>query len=156
MTSLRRTTVHAGLVGGVVGGVAIWLYEALVWAGVQKLMPLVNIPKNAVGLVFGQATQASLGKTAYLLGTAIHFGFAMVWGVIFALLWPIFRQRHVEATLAALLFAPLLWVVMHIAITAMSHEHPDYTDVRVIMGGIMSHLFYTVPLALVVKHKTAR
>ena len=90
MTSLRRTTIHAGLAGGLVGGVSIWLYEAVVWAGVQKLVPLVNIPKNAVSLAFGHATQVSLGAIAYLFGTAIHFGFAMFWGVVFAILWPIF------------------------------------------------------------------
>jgi uncharacterized membrane protein YagU involved in acid resistance len=156
MTSLRRTTIHAGLAGGLVGGVSIWLYEAVVWAGVQKLVPLVNIPKNAVSLAFGHATQVSLGAIAYLFGTAIHFGFAMFWGVVFAILWPIFRQRQIEATLAALVFVPLLWSVMHVAIVALSHEHPDYADPNIVIGGIMSHLFYTVPLALVVKHLTIR
>lgn len=62
---------RAGLVGGMVGGVSIWLYEALIWVGVQKIMPFVNIPKNAVGLIFCQATQTSLGGIAYVLGTAL-------------------------------------------------------------------------------------
>ena len=32
-----------------------------------------------------------------------------------------------------------------------STNHPDYGDPTVIIGGFMSHLFFTVPLALVVK-----
>ena len=32
--------VRAGLIGGLVGGVSIWIYEAIVWVGVQRLMPL--------------------------------------------------------------------------------------------------------------------
>jgi hypothetical protein len=48
----RQTrTVRAGLIGGLAGGIIIWIYEALVWVGVQHLMPLAGIPRNATGLV---------------------------------------------------------------------------------------------------------
>ncbi len=83
----------------------IWIYEAVVWVGVQHQMPLQGIPANAVGLVFGKPFQASLGLGSYALGTAIRFTFAMVWGVGFALIWPFFRRRRVEATLVALFYA---------------------------------------------------
>ena len=69
-------TVRAGLIGGLIGGVSIWIYEAIVWVGVQHLMPLGGIPRNATGLVFGKAVQESLGPFAYTLGTGIHFFFA--------------------------------------------------------------------------------
>ena len=46
-------TIRTGLIGGLVGGVIIWIYEAIVWVGVQHLMPLAGIPRNATGLVFG-------------------------------------------------------------------------------------------------------
>src|SRR5271165_4607776 len=81
-------TVSAGLLGGLVGGVTIWIYEAIVWVGVQRLMPLAGIPRNATGLVFGKAAQEALGALAYILGTAIHFFFCFAWGVLFAFLWP--------------------------------------------------------------------
>jgi hypothetical protein len=146
-------TVRAGLLGGLVGGVMIWIYEAVVWVGVQRLMPLGGIPRNATGLVFGKAVQESLGAFAYLLGTGIHFFFCFAWGVLFAFLWPYFRQRGYEATLVALFSAVILWVVMHSAIAFVSSDHPNYLDPNIIIGGIMSHLFYAVPLALVVKHR---
>ena len=144
-------TVRAGLIGGLVGGVSIWIYEALVWVGIQHLMPLGGIPRNATGLVFGKAAQESLGPFAYILGTGIHFFFCFAWGVLFAFLWPYFRRRGYEATLVALFFAVILWIVMHGAIALVSSDHPNYLDPTVVIGGLMSHLFYAVPLALVVR-----
>jgi len=144
-------TVRAGLIGGFVGGVSIWIYEAIVWVGLQRLMPLGGIPRNATGLVFGKAAQESLGPLAYVLGTGIHFFFCFVWGVLFAFLWPYFRRRGYEATLVALFFAVILWIVMHSAIALVTSDHPNYLDPNVVIGGFMSHLFYAVPVALVVK-----
>ena len=143
--------MSAGLLGGLLGGVSIWIYEAVVWVGAQRLMPLAGIPRNATGLVFGKAAQEALGAIAYVIGTGIHFFFSFAWGVLFAFLWPYFRQRGYEATLVALFFTMILWIVMHVAIALVSNDHPNYLDPNVIIGGFMSHLFYTVPLALVVK-----
>jgi hypothetical protein len=148
-------TVRAGLLGGLAGGVSIWIYEAIVWVGAQHLMPLAGIPRNATGLVFGKAVQDSLGAFATILGMGIHFFFCFAWGVLFAFVWPYFRQRGYEATLVALFFAVILWIVMHGAIALVSANHPNYLDPNVIIGGFMSHFFYAVPLALVVKHLTS-
>jgi len=150
-----KSAIATGALAGLVGGVTIWVYEALVWVGVQHQMPLSGIPANATGLVFGKATQEELGLWAYLVGTAIHFAFAIAWGVLFAFIWPFLRARRVEATLAALFYAVLAWVVMHLAIMAVSTSHPNYADPNVIIGGFMSHFFFTIPLALVVKHRLA-
>jgi hypothetical protein len=149
-------TVRAGLIGGLVGGVSIWIYEAVVWVGIQRLMPLGGIPRNATGLVFGNAVQESLGPLAYILGTGIHFFFCFAWGVLFAFLWPYFRERGYEATLVALIYAVILGIVMHGAIALVSSDHPNYLDPNVVIGGFMSHLFYAVPLALVVKRLMSR
>jgi hypothetical protein len=148
-----NNAVRVGLVGGLLGGVSIWIYEALVWVGIQHMMPLAGIPRNATGLVFGKAFQESIGSLAYVLGTAIHFSFALFWGVVFALFWPRLGARGWEATFAALLFAPFLWIVMHVAIALAGPDHPDYLDPLVVIGGFMSHLFYTVPLALYAKSR---
>ncbi len=40
---------------------------------------------------------------------------------------------------------------MHVAIMIASDNHPNYYDPVVIIGGFMSHIFFTVPLALTVK-----
>jgi hypothetical protein len=148
-------TIRTGLLGGLVGGVVIWIYEAIVWVGVQHLLPLAGIPRNATGLVFGKQMQESLGAGAYVLGTAIHFFFALAWGVLFAYLWPHFRRRGYEATLVALFYAVVIWIVMHAAIMVATANHPDYFDPMVVIGGFMSHFFYAVPLALIVKRRLA-
>jgi hypothetical protein len=150
-----KQKVQAGLAGGLTGAVVIWIYEAVVWVGAQHLMPLAGIPRNATGLVFGKAVQESLGAGAYVIGTGIHFVFALAWGVAFALAWPALRRRGIEATLAALFYAVIAWIVMHVAIALAGDNHPNYLDPVVIVGGFMSHLFFTVPLALVVKKKLA-
>ena len=148
-------TVRVGLLGGLIGGVVIWIYEAIVWVGIQHLMPLAGIPRNATGLVFGKDVQDALGAVAYLVGTGIHFFFALAWGVAFTAAWPYFQRRGYEATLVALFFAVILWIVMHIAIALASSNHPNYLDPNVIIGGFMSHFFYAVPLALFVKRHLA-
>lgn len=147
--------IRAGLLGGLLGGVVIWIYEAIVWVGVQHLMPLAGIARNATGLVFGKAFQAAAGALAYPIGIGIHFSFALAWGVIFAVAWPWFRRRGWEASLLAMPFAALLWTVMHVAIVIAGDDHPDYLDPNVVIGGFVSHLFYAVPLALYVKRRLA-
>ena len=66
-----------------------------------------------------------------------------------------FRQRGFEATLVALFYAVVIWIVMHVAIAIVSSNHPNYLDPNVIIGGFMSHFFYAVPLALIVKQRLA-
>jgi hypothetical protein len=149
----RNATLKAGIAGGLLGGVVIWIYEALIWVGAQHLMPLAGIPRNATGLVFGRQVQESMGGLAYVVGTGIHFLFSIVWGIGFAVIWPWLRRRGVEATLAALFYAIVAWIVMHVAIMIASDNHPNYYDPVVIIGGFMSHFFFTIPLALVVKHR---
>jgi len=146
-----KAIIRTGAIGGLAGGVVIWIYEALVWVGAQHLMPLSGIPPNATGLVFGKPFQRALGLWAYPFGTSIHFGFAIAWGILFAAIWPYFRRRGYEATLIALPFAAVAWIVMHVAISIATQDHPNYHDPAVIIGGFMSHFFFAVPMALVVK-----
>ena len=152
----QLNVIKIGMISGLLGGVCIWIYEALVWVGVQHMMPLGGIPRNATGLVFGKDFQGAIGIWAYVLGTVIHFVFAMGWGVLFAKIWPAFQRRGIEATLAALFYAILAWLVMHLAIIIASSNHPDYTDPAVVIGGFMSHFVFTIPLALNVKRLLAR
>lgn len=147
-----RQRLRAGALGGLLGGACIWAYEVVVWAGWQHLVTVAGIPSNAVGLVFGHVVRDALGPWALVLGTAIHFGFSIAWGVLFALLWPRFARRGLEATLVALPYAVVAWIVMHAAIALVSDAHPDYLDPAVVIGGFMSHFFYAVPMALYVKH----
>lgn len=145
--------LRAGVAGGLLGAMIIWIYEAVVWVGIQHLMPLTGIPRNATGLVFGKAVQESIGVWAYIVGTCIHFVFAIAWGVLFAAVWPYFKRRGYEATFVALFYAVLAWIAMHVAIIIASDNHPDYTNPNVVIGGFMSHFFFTVPLALTIKRK---
>jgi hypothetical protein len=42
-----------------------------------------------------------------------------------------------------------------VAIALVSDSHPNYLDPVVVIGGFMSHIFFTVPLALYVKKQLA-
>jgi len=150
-----KAIIRAGVAGGLAGALIIWIYEAVVWVGAQHLMPLAGIPRNATGLVFGKGVQESIGIWAYVVGTGIHFVFAIAWGILFATIWPYFRRRGYEATFVALFYAILAWIVMHVAIMIASDNHPNYYDPVVIIGGFMSHFCFTVPLALIVKRLLA-
>ena len=148
-------TFRVGLIAGLVGGLVVWIYEAVVWVGIQHQMPMEGILRNSVGLVFGKNLQTNLGLLSDVLGVGIHFFFSLVWGVLFAKIWPYFRDRGYEATLVALFYAVIAWIVMHAAIAIVSSSHPNYLDPVVVIGGFMSHFFFTVPLALYVKAQYA-
>src|SRR5260370_36768852 len=79
MTETKQI-VRAGLLGGLVGGVIIWIYEAIVWVGVQHPMPMAGLPRNATGWVFGKEVQEPLGASASVVGLAMHFSFCFSWG----------------------------------------------------------------------------
>lgn len=145
--------IRIGIGAGIAGGVIIWIYEALVWVGAQHLLPLAGIPRNATGLVFGKDFQQASGMWAYVIGIGIHFVFSAVWGVLFAAIWPYFRRRGYEATFIALFYAMFAWIVMHVAIMIAGDNHPNYYDPVIIIGGFMSHFFFTVPMALIVKRR---
>lgn len=148
----KKELIRAGMIGGVVGGVVIWIYEALVWVWAQGLMPLHGIPRNATGLVFGKDFQEASGFFAYVIGTGIHFIFSFAWGVLFALIWPYFRRRGWEVTLVAFFYAMFAWIIMRIPIIVANNPHPNYFDPVVIIGGFMSHFYFTIPLGLTVKY----
>ena len=96
------------------------------------------------------------GLAGGLIGGACIWVYkALVWGAVFAPIWPGFRRRDWEATLLALIYAVSFWIVMQMAITIAAQDHPDYIDPVVISGGFMSHFFIPIPLALHVKRRLA-
>ena len=47
----RTAAIRAGMVGGLTGGVCIWVYEAIVWVGMQHQMPLaINESRFPLGV----------------------------------------------------------------------------------------------------------
>jgi hypothetical protein len=143
--------LRAGIVGGVVGAVSSWLYELVVWVHYLHLTTVRGIAENTAVLSFGPSIR-SLGAAAVALGVAIHFLTAVLWGILFACIWPALRARAIEATLAALFYGIFAWVFMHNVVLALfSPAPPSYTTYSVI-NGLMAHTFaFSVPLALVIK-----
>jgi hypothetical protein len=143
--------LRAGLIGGLVGGVGIWLYELVVWVHFLHLTDIPGMLDGAAVLTFGSGIRR-LGALSAVLGVAIHFCTALVWGVGFAWLWPSLRARGIEATLAALVYGILAWIIMHNVLLALfSPAPPTYTTYSV-LNGFVSHTFaFTVPMALTIK-----
>jgi hypothetical protein len=148
--SSSASAIRTAFTAGLIGGACIWVYEALVWAGAQQLMPAAAGP-NGIGLVFGKAFQQWLSVLASVLGVSVHFRFTMPGGQFSHLPSRWFQRRGWEATVLALFYAVILWIVMHLGIAIASYDHPCADPVAII-GGFMSH-FFTVPLALCVKQR---
>jgi hypothetical protein len=147
---------RAGVVGGLVGGVASWIYELIVWVHLLHLTGVSGIAENTAVLSFGPGVR-SLGAGALALGVAIHFLTAVIWGILFALIWPALRARSIEATLAALFYGIFAWVVMHNVVLALFSPAPPTYTVYSVINGLMAHTFaFSVPLALVIKRLMRR
>jgi len=65
-------------------------------------------------------------------------------------MWP---GRGTWILSAALALCVILAAGSTRAIAIASDNHPNYLDPFVIIGGFMSHFFYAVPLALIVKQR---
>jgi hypothetical protein len=143
--------LRAGLLGGLIGGIGIWLYELVVWVHFLHLTDIPGMLDGAAVLTFGTAIRR-LGALSAVLGIGIHFVTAMAWGVGFAFLWPTLKVRGIEATLAALFYGIFAWIIMHNVLLAFfSPAPPTYTTYSV-LNGFVSHTFtFTVPMALTIK-----
>ena len=143
--------VSAGLMAGFVGGVTIWLYEIADQTFIRHVASPYRIAANTSVLAFGPKIN-DLGILAFVLGVAIHFAVALVWGVLFALIWPLLKACKVEATLAGLFYGVFAWVAMHNGLLAIfSPNPPAYTGFSILNGMISHTAGFAVPLALTVK-----
>jgi hypothetical protein len=120
------------------------------------LTSIAGIAENTAVLSFGPGVR-SLGAGALALGVAIHFLTAVLWGILFALIWPALRARSIEATLAALFYGIFAWIVMHNVVLALFSPAPPTYTVYSVINGLMAHTFaFSVPLALVIKRLMRR
>src|SRR5580692_13001206 len=143
--------LRAGVIGGLVGAVTSWIYELIVGVRLLHLTTAYGIAENTAVLSFGAGIRR-LGYGAFALGVGIHFLTAVIWGILFALLWPALRARAIEATLAALFYGIFAWVVMHNVILALFSPAPPSYTVYSVLNGLMAHTFaFSVPMALVIK-----
>ncbi len=143
--------LRAGIAGGLVGAVTSWLYELVVWVHFLHLTTVPGIAENTAVLSFGPGIR-TLGGAALALGVAIHFLTAVIWGALFAFIWPLLKARSIEATLAALCYGIFAWVVMHNVVLALFSPAPPHYTVYSVINGLMAHTFaFSVPMALVIK-----
>ena len=143
--------MRAGVIGGLVGAVCSWIYELVVWVHLLHLTSVAGIAENTAVLSFGPGIRA-WGAGALILGVAIHFLTATLWGVLFARLWPALRARHIEATLAALFYGIFAWIFMHNVVLALFSPAPPTYTVYSVINGFMAHTFaFSVPMALCIK-----
>jgi hypothetical protein len=149
--SAPAAQLRAGVMGGLVGALTSWLYELIVWVHLLHLTSVAGIAENTAVLSFGTSIRR-LGAGALALGVAIHFLTAVIWGILFALIWPALKARSIEATLAALFYGIFAWVVMHDVVLALFSPAPPSYTVYSVINGLMAHTFaFSVPMALVIK-----
>ncbi len=143
--------LRAGVLGGLVGAATSWIYELIVWVRLLHLTSAYGIAENTAVLSFGTGIRR-LGAGAFALGVGIHFLTAVVWGIVFALIWPALRARSIEATLAALFYGIFAWIIMHNVVLALFSPAPPTYTVYSVLNGFVAHTFaFSVPMALVIK-----
>lgn len=144
--------LRAGAIAGFIGGVTIWLYEIVVWVHLLQIRTMQGLFENSAVLAFGPAASAWPEPLPLIASALVHFVTAIIWGVLFALLWPPLRARGIEATLAALFFGIFAWIVMHNVVLALFSPAPPTYTVYSVLNGFVSHTFaFSVPVALIVK-----
>ena len=146
-----RATWRDGIIAGLVGSLTIWLYEVVVFVGVQHADTVASVVRHTALLVFGPAILRH-AAAAFGLGLVIHCLTGIVWGVGFAAIWPRLRQQGIEASLAALVYGAFVWVCMHLGILALLSPDPPIYTAPTVISGLMSHMVaFAVPVALTVQ-----
>jgi hypothetical protein len=144
--------LRAGAIAGFIGGITIWLYEIVVWVHLLHLRTMQGLFENSAVLAFGPAVAQWPEPLPLIVSALVHFVTAMIWGIVFALLWPWLRARGIEATLAALFFGICAWIVMHNVVLALFSPAPPTYTVYSVLNGFVSHTFaFSVPVALIIK-----
>jgi len=144
-------TIRNGAMAGMVGAFTIWIFEYIVQVPILHQTDTAGVVQHTALLVFGPRILAQ-PLLAFILGAIIHCLTGLVWGIIFAFVWPKLAARHIEATLAALVFGAFAWVIMHNVVLALFSPDPPVYTFNVVLLGMMSHMVaFAVPLALTVK-----
>ncbi len=152
---LSRTWV--GVEAGLLGGTVIWGYELVVWVHLLHLRTVFGLFQNSAVLALGNEVKAWPAAASLAASGLIHYATAVAWAVPFSWAWPALRARGVEATLAALFYGILAWVVMHNVVLALFSPAPPTYTVYGVLNGFVSHTFaFSVPVALWIKHRGAR
>lgn len=143
--------LRAGIVAGLVAGLATWAYEFIVYANVLHLMSIYTIAARGSTLVFGPAVE-SLGIGALFIGIAVHFVTSCLWGILFAAIWPSLGRLDVEASLAGVVLGLIASPVMGFILINFSPINIKPTREQFLLSVIFHTLPFGIPLALTTKY----
>lgn len=152
-TKFIPTIVRAGLVAGTLdalGAMTTFMLRggknpALVW-------------KYVASGVFGKEALAG-GTDVVIWGLIFHFLIALIWAVIFFMIYPTLRRFISNPIVTGLLYGVLVWVIMNLVVLPLSHipPAPPFDLSKALIGMSVLMICIGLPISLIVsKHYSGR
>lgn len=147
-----RTILRAGLVAGTLDALAAM--TTFMFRGGKD--PAV-VWKFVASGIFGKDAFAG-GSGMVVWGLVFHFCIALIWALVFFLIYPAVRRSISNPVLIGLLYGILVWVIMNLIVLPLSHvpaQPINPSGVLIGMGVLM--VCIGLPIALLVhKHYAGR
>lgn len=140
----RARRLRGGVMGGIVGGLAIAVFLAV--SALLKGASIWPVFKGAAAPFIGaRAADPSFDAFAILLGTILHFAIAIVWGLLFALLFDGFSKGATFAFGA--LWGVVVWAAMYYVVLPIAGMGQMARGTPWMMA-LIAHLVFGLGVAL--------
>lgn len=141
----RGRVVGAGVLAGIVGALALWLFSLITTAAQGG--PFWPTFKSAARPLLGAERVMAPGfdVIAVALGTLAHFAVSITWGVLFALLF--FGLSRGATLLAGVFWSFVVWLAMFYVVLPIIGAYEVTRNVPV-GWAIVQHLIFGLAVAL--------
>jgi uncharacterized membrane protein YagU involved in acid resistance len=151
--SALSTIIWAGLVAGTLDALA------------AMTMFIIRTGKNPAAVwryvasgVFGKDALTG-GTDVVIWGLIFHFLIALIWAVIFFVIYPTLRRLIRNSVVTGLLYGVLVWLVMNLVVLPLSHipPAPPFDLSKALIGMAIIMVCVGLPISLIVsKHYSGR
>lgn len=155
----RRDQIRCVMAGGLLTGIADGVFGIAQYTIAATPSPVARFFQAIAAVVLGKRPFHG-GAPAVALGAVMHFGVAMFWAAVFALLF--MRSRLIRETLAsrggavkvAVVYGPVIWMIMSFVVISTLVGHLP-TIGRSWWIEFFGHIFSAgLPIALVFRTQT--
>jgi len=144
-----KPILKAGFIAGVLDLSAAMVTYMIISTGKNP----VNILNYIASGVFGKETAYSGGWSMAVLGLIFHFIIAMIWAILFYVLYPYFNKMVKNKWLAGILYGILVWIIMNRVVVPLSNTPKNpFKLSSAIIAVLTLIIFLGIPISLVTDH----
>ena len=148
-TFTMKPILKAGFIAGLLDIIAAIVTYMIMAPGKNP----INILNYIASGVFGKETAFSGGWSMPVLGLIFHFIIALIWAILFYVLYPYFNKMVKNKWLAGIFYGVLVWIIMNRVVVPLSNTPKNpFRLSSAIIGVLTLIIFLGIPISLVTDH----